>query len=246
MRTGIISDTHFPAEHPGALAFVLDIFYAWDIEQVMHIGDVAELHNPSFHDNHPEMPGPKDEWEHAQRNMQEWDVALRHAGFVTAQRRMKVCIGNHDNRPLRVAEKYGVASPFMATYNQAWGMDWDWADEHIIDDVLYMHGHQKCGGGEHPAHLTLKKGLDISVVLGHYHTKGGINPLPGRRSLRWGMDVGCLVDRLHPAMKYAESGSMKQMISIGVVIDQHPFYEMMPCGPGQQYHRSKFKKKSRK
>ena len=103
-----------------------------------------------------------------------------------------------------------------------------------------MHGHKKCGGGMHPAHLTLKKGLDCPVVLGHYHTIGGINPLPGRNTLRWGMDVGCLVDRLHPAMDYA-NGAAKQMLSVGVVIDGHPYYEMMPCGPGEDYHRSKFR-----
>jgi hypothetical protein len=112
--------------------------------------------------------------------------------------------------------------------------------EHEIDGVLYMHGHRKCGGGQHPAHLTIKKGLDMPVVMGHYHTIGGINPLPGRKALRWGMDVGCLVDRLHPAMEYAR-GAAKQMLSVGVVIDGHPYYEMMPCGPGELYHRSNFK-----
>jgi hypothetical protein len=55
------------------------------------------------------------------------------------------------------------------------------------------------------------------------------------------MDVGCLVDRLHPAMQYAEGGAEKQMMSLGVIIDGHPYYEMMPCGHGEPYNRSKFK-----
>lgn len=240
MRVGGISDTHFPAEHPGALPFVLDTFDKYQINQPLHIGDVADLHNPSFHDKHTEMPGAMAEWRQARETVQDWDWHLKNAGFITRHRKLKVCMGNHDERPLRMAEKMGVAAPFMATQNKVWGVNWDWADEHIIDDVLYIHGHRKCGGGMHPAHLTLMKGLDMSVVMGHYHTRGGINPLPGRRCLRWGMDLGCLVDRLSPAMRYAEGGAAKQIISIGVVIDGHPYYEMMPCGPGERYHRSRF------
>lgn len=247
MRVGVISDTHFPAVHPGALSFILDTFDAWDIKQVVHIGDVSDLHNPSFHDNHPEMPGPRDEYEQAYKHVQRWDQALRRIEFVTSRHPLLVCEGNHDDRPKRVAAKYGVTEAFLATHSEAWGVPhWKWALEHIVDGVLYIHGHRKCGGGEHPAHLTLKKGMDMSVVLGHYHTRGGINPLPGRLALRWGMDLGCLVDRVHPAMMYAEGGAQKQMMSTGVVIDSHPYYEMMPCGPGQKYHRSRFTRRLRK
>ncbi len=240
MRVGIISDTHFPAVHPAALQFVLDVFHEWRIRQVVHIGDVCELHNPSFHENHPDMPGPKDEFDQSNECVHVWDDTLRRHRFVSRARPMLVCKGNHDGRPERVAAKFGVTKEFLKAHNEVWGVNWIWDLEHEIDGVLYMHGHKRCGGGEHPAHLTIKKGLDQPLVLGHYHTKGGINPLPGRKALRWGMDVGCLIDRLHPAMEYAEGGAAKQMMSVGVVIDGHPYYEMMPCGPGEEYHRSLF------
>lgn len=246
VRVGVISDTHFPAIHPGGIAFLLDIFDAWDIQRAVHIGDVADLHGPSFHDNHPEMPGPRDEFRQASKWVEWLDFHLHATGLVSKTNPMLVCEGNHDDRPKRVAAKYGVTTEFLLPYEKVWDTeDWRWALEHEIDGVLYMHGHKKCGGGEHPAHLTLKKGLDMSVVLGHYHTKGGVNPLPGRKLLRWGMDVGCLVDRLHPAMKYSEGGSMKQMMSCGVVIDGHPYYEMMPCGRGEKYDRKRFTKKGK-
>lgn len=246
-RVGVISDTHFPAVHPGALDFILDTFEAWDIQRVVHIGDVADLHNPSFHDNHPEMPGPKDEYLQAYEKVQEWDSVLMEANLITRHRPLLVCEGNHDDRPRRVAAKYGVTGEFLVSHAEAWGTpNWKWAMEHEIDGVFYTHGHKKCGGGEHPAYLTLKKGFDMPIVIGHYHTRSGINPLPGRKTLRWGMDVGCLVDRLHPAMKYAEGGAQKQMISTGVVIDGHPYLEFMKCGPGEKYHRSRFTKKLRK
>lgn len=246
MNVGVISDTHFPAAHPAALQFILDTFDKWQVTQVVHIGDVTDLHNSSFHDKHPDMPGARDEFELAKQDVLRWNLALIGAGFVGPSRPMQVCIGNHDDRPARIAAKFGMAAPYLATFhdpNLVWGDEcvfWEWAEEHEIDSVMYMHGHQKCGGGEHPAYLTLKKGFDMNLVLGHYHTRGGITPLPGRKGLRWGMSVGSLVDRKHPAMKYAEGGAAKQMMSCGVVIDGHPYYEMMPCGPGEKYHRSRF------
>ena len=238
---GVIPDTHFPAVHPGAFAFIEDMFDTWGVDTVVHIGDVSDLHGPSFHDKHPEMPGPRDEFDQALECVTKLDDLLHDMGLVSAKNPLRVCRGNHDDRPRRVAEKYGVIGSFLAPDNAVWGTPhWDWQMEHEIDGVLYMHGHRKCGGGEHPAYQTLKRGLDMPLVIGHYHIRGGIAALPGRRSLRWGMSVGCLVDRLHPAMMYAESGSLKQMMSVGIVKDGHPYYEMMPCGPGERYHRSRF------
>lgn len=240
-RVGVIPDTHFPAEHPAALAFILDTFNAWQVEQVVHIGDVTDLHNPSFHDNHPDMPGPRDEFEQALSKIQHWDRALHEAGFVSADNPMLVCEGNHDDRPKRVAAKFGVTSAFLAPHAEVWQTPhWVWGMSHEIDGVVYMHGHKGCGGGQHPAHNTLKRGFDKSLVIGHYHSKAGINPMFGLSRRTWGMDVGCLVDRLHPAMKYAEGGATKPAMSCGVVINGHPYYEMMACGPGEKYHRSKF------
>lgn len=241
-RIGVIPDTHFPAVHPGAFAFLADVFDAWDVERVVHIGDVSDLHNPSFHDNHPEMPGPREEFEQAYEWVRRLDAMLHEGGWVSAKKPLLVCEGNHDDRPQRVAAKYGVTDRFLSPHSQVWGTPhWRWAREHEVDDTLFMHGHKGCGGGEHPAYTTLKKGMDLNLVIGHYHTRSGVNPLPGRRRRLWGMDVSCVVDRLHPAMKYSEGGALKQMLGCGVVIDGHPYYEMMPCGPGEPYHRNNFK-----
>jgi predicted phosphodiesterase len=244
MRVGVIPDTHFPAEHPAALAFLCDTFDAWGVERLVHIGDVVDLHAASFHDKNPMMPGPLDEYKQAHETVARWSKVFRDNGWVSSKNPLMVCLGNHCERSYRVAAAGGVIESFMRPHHDVWGTtDWVWALEHELDGVLYTHGHKGCGGGKNPALLTLEKGLDMPVVLGHFHTRGGIAPLAGRKTLRWGMNVGCLVDRLHPAMAYASGGSQKQIMSCGVVIDGHPYYEMMPCGPGEKYHRSKFKKK---
>jgi predicted phosphodiesterase len=244
MRIGVISDTHFPACHPAAIDFLMDIFEAWDIQRVVHIGDVSDLHGPSFHDHHPEMPGPLDEFIQARDCIRTLDALLHEAGWVSAKKPMLVTTGNHDLRPKRVAAVHGITDRFLYELSEVWETpDWKWDNEWELDGVLYTHGHKGCGGGKHPAMLTLEKGLDMPVVLGHYHTRSGISALAGRKTLRWGMNVGCLVDRLHPAMEYSESGSQKPIMACGVVIDGHPYIEYMACGPGEKYSREKFKKK---
>lgn len=246
-KVGIISDTHFPAVHPGALAFVCDMFDAWDVETVVHIGDVIDLHAPSFHDKNPNMPGPLDEFRLAHDMVREWSETLQARGWSSKKNPVRVCRGNHCDRSRRMAASGGIVESFLRPDSEVWDTpNWDWRMEHEIDGVLYTHGHKGCGGGKNPALLTLEKGLDMPLVIGHFHTRGGIAPLAGRKTLRWGMNVGCLVDRLHPAMAYSEGGSQKQIMSCGVVIDGHPYYEMMRCGPGEPYHRSRFAKKTRK
>lgn len=235
-RVGIIGDTHFPAVHPGYLSFCRDTFEAWDVNQYVHIGDVNDLHNPSFHDLHPGMPGAKDECKQSLECIRQWQRV-----FPV----LKVCLGNHDERSVRVNSKYGVdPDTFLKPYAEAWKTpEWTWMDQHVIDSVLYVHGHGKSSGAEYPAFNYLKKGIGMSVVLGHFHTKASVKWLAGPKTRWFAMDVGCGIDRDHPAMHYDRLNPMKQILSCAVVLDGKPYHEIMECGPGEKYHRARFAKK---
>lgn len=233
MLTGLIGDTQFPAVHPGYLDFCLDVFDAWGgADEVVHMGDLVDLHNQSFHDMHPEMPGPVQEWEQAVKLTTLW-----HDHF----KNVIVLRGNHDERALRVGAKMGVPEIFFRPMADLWNTPtWQYVHEHVSQGVLFVHGHGG-GGGEHPAYNYLKKINDYSVSMGHFHTRAGIKWLVGPLSRRFGMDVGCGVDRLHPAMQYDKHNPLKPVLACAVVKDGHPYHELMPCGPGEKYHRSRFK-----
>ena len=233
MKVGIIGDTHLPAVHPAYLDFCTDVFAAWGVEKVIHIGDVVDWHSISFHDKHPDLPSAKDEWHLVQKFLEPWKKRFP---------KVSVCIGNHDARVTRLAESASIPAEFLKPYPEIWGTPgWDWEDQYVIDNVLYIHGNRR--SGLNPALNMVKKGTGMSVVMGHCHTVCGVHWQFGPKSRWFGLDTGCGADQKSPVMRYAHDRDIKWALSCGVVIDGHPYSEVMPCDRGEPYHRSKFQKK---
>jgi predicted phosphodiesterase len=214
MRVLAIGDPHEPCCKAGYLEFCQDMYEAWDCDTVVCLGDIIDWHGISFHAAHPEAPGVMDEYNLILAGIQKWKEA-----FPV----MKVCVGNHDERVIRLAESVKIPKAFLKDYKEMWQTpEWDWGFEHVIDDTLYIHG-TACGS----AAITARQ-MAMSVVMGHFHSKGGIewfvNPVK-----RWfGMNVGCGVDDKTYSQAYGKHMRRKSVISCGVVIDGVPYHEMMP------------------
>lgn len=230
MRILVVGDIHCPVDHPAYLAFCRDLQEKHKCNQVVLIGDVVDHNAISFHAHHPDAPGPKDEHELALAGVARWYKAFPKA---------KVCIGNHDERVLRVAEDAGIPSKYIRTYKESWETPgWDWQFEHSLDDVYLFHG-TGCGG-MHPAFNTMNKML-MSVVMGHIHSASGVKWKANPNKRIFGMDTGCGIDDSALAFAYGRHQKTRSILSAGVVIDGIPQHFVMPCGPGERFHRSKFK-----
>jgi len=227
-----IPDLHAPVTRKGFLQFCKGVYKKHKCNKVVFIGDVVDWSAISFHANNPECPGPADEFKLALKCVQQWYKVFPKA---------KVCIGNHDARPKRLAESVNIPAKFVRDYAELWETPrWDWDHHFILDDVYYCHGHGK-GGGINPAYNTAKN-MGMSVVLGHFHSKGGVkfstNPIR-----RWfGMDLGAGIDDSAFAFAYAKEQTARSILGVGVVLNGIPYYEVMPCGKGERYHDSKFKR----
>jgi len=192
------------------------------------IGDLVDWHAISFHAKHPELPGPKDEYEIAKAEIQEW-----YRTFPKA----KICIGNHDERVFRLAASVNIPAFLVKNYNEVWGTPkWEWAYDWQIDGVLYQHGTGT--SGQHPAY-NVCKALGHSVVQGHNHASAGIKFLASKMDRRWSMDVGSGCDDTKLQFAYAKHLRQRSIISCGVVIDGHPYIEIAPIGAGERYHDSR-------
>ncbi len=229
-RNLIIGDIHEPVSHPGYLQFCKDLHDQWDCNEVILIGDVADFQAISFHVNNPHCPGPDDEFLLAKQKIQKW-----HKAFPKA----KICIGNHDERIIRLAESVQIPSRFLRDFKEIWKTpNWDWKYEHIIDDVYYFHGI--AFGGIHPAYNAAGKML-MSVVMGHLHARSGVkwraNPL--RRI--FALDTGCGIDVDAWQFAYGRHIKERPILSAAVVLDGIPYHEVMQCGIGELYHKSRFK-----
>lgn len=230
MRNLVIGDVHEPVAHPGYLRFCQDLRDEHKCDNVLFIGDCVDWHAISFHAHHPDAPGPKDEYELAFSNMQKWYKAFKEA---------KVCIGNHDERLIRLAETVNIPSRFLRDYKDIWKTPkWEWGTDHVIDDVFYFHGTGT--GGLHPAFNSMMKQL-MSVVQGHIHSAAGIKWRANRDRRTFGMDTGCGVDDKAVAFAYGHHQQIRSILSAGIVIDGIPQHFIMPCGPGERYNRRKFK-----
>lgn len=233
-RVLAIGDIHAPVCHPGYLPFCRDLVTKHKIDTIVFIGDVVDWHGVSFHARHPEAPGPKDEYELAYECIQEWKRAFPRA---------KVCIGNHDERLIRLAETVNIPSKFLRDYTEIWGTPtWKWDYDHIIDDVYYFHGVGT--GGIYPAPTSMRKML-MSVVQGHIHSAAGIKWAASPMRRIFGMDTGCGIDDKAIAFAYGRHQKVRSMIGAGVILDGIPYHEICPIGPGERYHKRKHERRTR-
>ncbi len=224
----VIGDLHLPWDRKNYLQFLMDLYEEWECNQVVFIGDVVDWHSISFHSQQPECPGPMDEYELTKTRVQEYYRAFPHA---------KVCIGNHDERIVRLGSSVSIPEVFMRSYNEIWNTPkWQWAHDWIIDDVYFFHGTGN--GGIYPAPNAVKKML-MSVAMGHIHTASGIKWFANPTRRIFALDVGCGIDDKQMAFAYGRHMKQRSIISAAVIVDGVPYLEIMPMGPGERYDDGK-------
>lgn len=229
-RVLCIGDLHEPVSHPGYLRFCKDLYAEWSCDTVVFMGDVADMQAISFHAANPECPGPSDEFSLTKQKIAKW-----HRAFPKA----KVCIGNHDERLIRLAESVNIPSKFLRNYADIWDTPgWDWKFDFIIDEVYYYHGTGT--SGLYPAANAMRKHL-ISVVMGHNHASSGVCHAAAFGKRVFGMDVGCGIRIKAFQFAYGKHVARRPILSAGLVLDGLPYHEIMPCGPGEKYHHSRFR-----
>lgn len=224
-----IGDVHEPVCHPGYRAFCSDLRDKHGTDTTVFIGDIADWQAISFHAHSPEMPGPKDEFDLAQQGINGW-----YKEFPKA----KVCIGNHDERLIRLAASVNIPSKFLRDYPEIWKTPkWDWKHDHVIDEVYYYHGTG--AGGIHPAYTTMMK-MCMSVVMGHIHSAAGVKWRANPNARFFGLDVGCGIDQDALAFAYNRHNKARSILSAAVIIDGVPQHIIMQCGRKEKYHKSRF------
>ena len=220
-RVGIIGDTHLPYELEGYLEFCQESFEAWDVDTIVHIGDMFDNHSLSFHDSEPMLHNVIGEYESAFERAKAWYEAFPKATLI---------MGNHDRIPARQLAKLGMApNIFMKPIEDLFGMPDTWAVENQIeiDNVLYHHG--ETAGGINGFRKDAEKRMRCTVS-GHNHSNAGISATATDQELVWGMGVGCGVDHKHMAFAYGKHFANKPIIACGVVIDGEPHIEYMNLG----------------
>jgi hypothetical protein len=230
-RVGIIGDVHEPVAHPGYLAFCRDLFNRFKCDQIVFIGDVADMQAISFHANNPQCAGALDEFHLTKKAMKKWSRVFPKA---------KICLGNHDLRVIRLAESVNIPPQYLRNFKEVWQTPgWTYENDFVIDKVYYWHGTKR--SGLNPAFNVMKDML-MSAVIGHCHSAAGIKWLANPLQRTFGMDTGCGIDIDAFNFAYGYAEKKRPMLSAGVVIDGIPEHFIMPCGRKEKYHKSRFTK----
>lgn len=232
MRHGIVGDVHEPFAHPLYRAFCEDTFEAWGVDRVWFVGDIVDLHAVSFHKPDPNGMSAGDEGSLARAAVAEWVRAFPRAG---------VAIGNHDERHYRRARAEGIPDMFLRTFREVWGTpNWRWAFSHDVDGVRLQHGTNTSGKD---AAINQAVNRRQSVIQGHTHCWAGVKHHASDRDRIFGMNVGCGIDIDSYAMAYGKDFAIRPVLGCGLLIDGVPFFEPMPCGVGETYHKSRARRR---
>jgi len=223
-------DLHCPWQRAGYLQFLIDLYYQWNCDEVIFIGDVVDMHAVSFFNTDPGCPSGLEEYIRTKEAV---------AKFYKAFPKATVVLGNHDKRVVRKARSADIHEVFIKSYADIWETPgWDWVEDCIRDDIYFYHGDGQ--GGEYPAANAVRKML-MSVVMGHNHTASGIKYYSNPTQRFFALDTGAGCDDRALAFAYAGNNKRKSVLSAAVIIDGTPYLEPMLCGKGEPYWDGNFK-----
>lgn len=210
----VISDQHYPYQHPDIIPFLKAIKAKFPIDLVLNTGDEADYHALSFHDSDPNLDSAGTELESARRG-----IAKLHALFPV----QLVAGSNHGSMVFRRAKAHGIPVQALRPYREVLFPEhgapgWSWADEWII----------KTPGG--PVMLRHSSGNPLNdaahnrcnMVVGHAHSAYKIDYAASSDCLYWGMTTGCLIDKTSYAFAYGKLNPKKPIIGVGMILDGLP------------------------
>ena len=212
-NTLIISDTHFPFQHPDTFDFLETAYDAYDCKAVKHTGDMVDNHSASYHEIEYGTLSAKEEHEQAKACVQQLNEM-----FPV----MDVIIGNHGAMSERKAKTAGIPLDHLKSYNDMYEIEgWDWKDHFYFE----VNEYGKCLLVHTMGANTLSNARSHShhSIQGHHHGKFGIEYFADTEILRWSMTVGCLVDPESPAFNYAKGATLNRpIIGCGAIIEDQP------------------------
>lgn len=112
-KIGIIGDTHSPVMIDGYAEWCMDVFSQWDVERIIHIGDLADFHAASFHDSEVGFCDVVSEMEEARIQIQHMQEVF--GADVT------VLTGNHDANLKRKVKAIGLDPDILKSPEEIWG-----------------------------------------------------------------------------------------------------------------------------
>lgn len=205
----VLADTHVPFEHRNYLDFCVETRRKFKCDIMYHIGDVVDHHSISAHDHNPDGFSPAREKEKSIETLKKWYKAFP---------KVKLCIGNHDERLRKACVKYGLSTSFMKPISEIYEFPngWEYALDHYIYGVRIFHG---MGYSGKYAHAMASVENQCSVAMGHLHSNAGVMWSASEGNIIFGLACGCGIDRKSYAFNYGRDLRRKPILGAGVILE---------------------------
>lgn len=209
----VISDQHFPYNHPDTVSFLKEIKNKYKPDRVINIGDEIDGQSFSFHLHDPDLLSPGDELELAIKKL---------SALYKIFPKMDLVESNHGSLVYRRGKFAGLPRHVFKNYRDVLGAPrtWHWHDDLIVrasngHNIYFCHSL----GADI---LKVSQSMGMSVVAGHTHTKFEIRYWQSRSGLFFGMTVGCLIDGPSLAYSYDKVNLHRPVIGTGIILDGFP------------------------
>lgn len=214
----VLSDLHFPFQHPAAVDFLADLRRRYKPDTVVGIGDEIDAHRWSTHEQDPELPGPAEELRLAREGLK---------ALYTLFPKVFLCTSNHGVRPSKRAAEAGLPAAFVRALPEVLQSPpgWVWRDTWDIGGVHFRHGDGFSGKN---AALTAAEKIRRNVCIGHVHSVAGVQYSAGPFDRIWGLAVGCLINPAHRAFSYGKHMAARPVLGTGVIFGDVPCFVPLP------------------
>lgn len=208
----IISDMHYPYNHPDIIAFLTALKRKYKFDRIISVGDELDYHAISFHDSDPDLMSAGDELKTS---------IARLKPIYKLFPKMDLVESNHGSLVYRKQKTHGLPRNVIKSYRDVLEAPkgWRWHDDLIIDTpqgkVYICHGRSA-------DILKLSMSMGMSCIQGHYHEKFEVRYWGNKLGLYFGMIVGCLIENSSLAFAYNKLNLKRPVIGCGGIINGLP------------------------
>lgn len=163
------TDPHFPYSHPDTFAFLEEWKYKFNPDRVVCTGDLVDFYGLSNYAKDPDHP---DSFVNELAKIR-LDIKRLAALFP----KMRITMGNHDDRFKRAASGRGIASSMLKPFGKIIGAPKGWRFYKEECQIRVASTGRKIMFAHHRGanvKMTASR-LGQSVVTGHQHSKGYID-----------------------------------------------------------------------
>ena len=154
-KVGIIGDTHCPVMLKGYAEWCMDVFDSWGVNQIVHIGDLADWHAMSFHESEMGYADPVEELELAMEQAQHMQQVFG--------KKVQVLTGNHGAIPARKLKAFGVPAELLRKQPALAKAEADWMS------TVCGHYHSAAGVWYGCNNNSRYWGMNVGCGVDHSH-----------------------------------------------------------------------------